>query len=327
MRRDAPYLPKISVTFDNGAKQEISLPGAGYGYWSAIAEDGPDRPVTWEATSINAEGARLRPVAGGAVGKRRWVLMTFDVSGLGGRTVKEAELHLRYGIGSHGLGPAGKGVRVAVVEGRDAWVAHGAATWKTRDGGRPWTGGKVDIETRKARLDAFLKRDLLPEIRELALAAGRAPTGGSDAAGPAAAAGAGNEVGASMVSGVVTDISNAPVRGAPYPHFLMKFYLTNMTGADGKSVGKGDGVAHVLAMHNRRILSVANTEKGATLKLRLVPWSAVEKRYGKLQSGTLPVVQMEIEKDLYWGEIEGQPQLTEAELARVGEDDQAQTQP
>jgi hypothetical protein len=72
---------------------------------------------------------------------------------------------------------------------------------------------------------------------------------------------------------------------------------------------------------------VANTAKGTTLKLRLVPWSAVEKRYGKLQSGTLPVVQMEIEKDLYWGEMEGQPQLTEAELARVGEDDQAQTQP
>lgn len=102
----------------------------------------------------------------------------------------------------------------------------------------------------------------------------------------------------------------------------MKFYLTNLSGADGRPVGKGDGVAHVLAMHNRKILPVARTAKGATLNLRLVPWSTVEQRYGKLQTGSLPTVQLEIDKPLYWGEFEGQPRLTEAELARVGEDDQ-----
>ena len=151
------------------------------------------------------------------------------------------------------------------------------------------------------------------------------PAGVSDSAGAVAAASGRDNGAAAMVSGVVTEISDPPSRGAPYPHFLMKFYLTRLSGADGRPVGEGDGVAHVLAMHNRNILPVARTAKGATLNLRLVPWSTVEQRYGKLQTGSLPTVQLEIDKRLYWGELEGQPRLTEAELARVGEDDQSQS--
>lgn len=157
MRRDSPYLPGIEVTCEGGTKEEIPLPGSGYGHWGAIAEETPDRPVSWEATGINAEGMRLRPVAGGATGRRRWVLMTFDVSPIGDRKVTEAVLRLRCGGVAQRFGPAGKGVKVAPVEGRDAWVAHGAATWRTRDGLRPWTGGRVDAAARGTELDASFR--------------------------------------------------------------------------------------------------------------------------------------------------------------------------
>jgi hypothetical protein len=80
-------------------------------------------------------------------------------------------------------------------------------------------------------------------------------------------------------------------------------------------------VVHVLAMHNRKVLPVAGTRAGRPLALRVTSWSLVEKRYGKIQSGNLPTVTLEIEKPLLWGEVEGQPRLTDGELARVGQED------
>jgi hypothetical protein len=123
-----------------------------------------------------------------------------------------------------------------------------------------------------------------------------------------------------IASGVVSEVSPPPERGAAYPHYLMKFYMTKLADKDGKQIGSGDGVVHVLAMHNRKILPVATTKKDVTLTLKLTPWSAIDKRYNKLQAGTLPTVELEIEKTAYWGEIEGQ-RLTEEEMARIGQDD------
>jgi hypothetical protein len=125
------------------------------------------------------------------------------------------------------------------------------------------------------------------------------------------------------VSGVVAEASTPPDAGASYPHYLMKFYLTGLAGPDGKPIGTGDGVVRVLAMHNRKILPVSKTDKGAGMTMRLLPWKAVEKLYGKLQTGSLPTVALEIAKDEYWGELDGQPRLTSEQLARVGQDDLA----
>ena len=332
-RTDWPYQPRIDVTYEDGKKKSFTVPG--YGYWGAIAEETPDKPVSWDATSLNFGKNRLRPVSGGPAGKRHWTLLTFNVVEIGEKKVANAELYFRYGPINQRVEPAGKGVKVALVEGRDAWVAHGAATWRTRDGIRPWTGGRVDKDKRRAKLDAFLKKDLLPEVRAAASAEREALTSPvarvprpapriMRASGPAATAGAGGAAGkGKLISGTVAEASPPPDRRATYPHYLMKFYLTKLAGPDGKRVGTGDGVVHVLAMHNRKVLPVAKTRSGRTLKVLLTPWSVVEKRYGKLQSGNLPSVDLEIEKAAYWGELPGQPSLTDEELARVGQDDRA----
>ena len=328
-RTDSPYQPRIDVTYEGGKKKSFALPG--YGYWGAIAEETPDKPVSWDATWLNFVKNRLRPVSGGPAGKRHWTLLTFNVAEIGDKKVANAELYFRYGNINQRVEPAGKGVKVALVEGRDAWVAHGAATWRTRDGVRPWTGGQVDTDKRRAKLEAFLKKDLLPEVRAAA-SAERKAAGSRVSRVPRPAprimsiskTGAGGAAGAGpLISGTVAEASPPPARDATYPHYLMKFYLTKLVGPGGKRVGTGDGVVHVLAMHNRKVLPVAKTRAGRTLKLRLIPWAVVEKRYGKLQSGNLPSVDLEIEKTAYWGELPGQPGLTDEELARVGQDDRA----
>jgi hypothetical protein len=167
-RTDKPYDPRLEITFADGAQTEIRV--LGYGHWSAIAEETPDQAVNWELTSLNFGKNRLRPVSGGPAGKRHWTLLSFDVSEVGDRKVKEAALYLRYGNVQQSVGPYSEDVRIEVVDGRDAWVAHGAATWRTRDGVRPWTGGTVDAAGRGAKLEEFLKRELLPEVREVAAA-------------------------------------------------------------------------------------------------------------------------------------------------------------
>lgn len=193
----------------------------------------------------------------------------------------------------------------------------------------------MDRDARRAKLDAFLKKDLLPEVRAAASAEREASASRvSRVPRPApritsvSETGAGGAAGADdLVSGAVVEASPPPAQDATYPHYLMKFYLTKLVGPGGKRVGTGDGVAHVLAMHNRKVLPIAKTRNGAILKLRLTPWSAVEKRYGKLQSGNLPSVDLEIEKTAYWGELPGQPGLTDAELARAGQDNRADARP
>jgi hypothetical protein len=168
IKSDRPGDPRLEVTFTDGSQAELRLPGLGH--WSAIAEETPDQNVSWELTGLNASRMRFRPVAGGSPGKRRWVLLSFDLTEAGARKVQAANLYLRPGNVDRNVGPTTETIQVAVVEGRDAWVAHGAATWRTRDGVRPWTGGTVDAAGRGAKLDGFLKRELLPEVREVALA-------------------------------------------------------------------------------------------------------------------------------------------------------------
>jgi hypothetical protein len=125
-------------------------------------------------------------------------------------------------------------------------------------------------------------------------------------------------------SGVIKQASPGPDTKAAYPHYIMKFYVENLVNLTGRKIGAGDGVVHVLAMHNRKVLPAAvGLKPGAALKVMLTSWSAVEKTHGRIQSGNLDDVQLEIEKPLYWGVIEGQPVLTEEELERVGQEDDA----
>ncbi len=112
------------------------------------------------------------------------------------------------------------------------------------------------------------------------------------------------------VRGTVAQVSNPPDEDAPYPHYLMKLYVEDLSFA-GAPLGPGDGVVHVLAMHNRKVLPVASIEEGEQVSLRLTTWSQVEDRYGALNTASLPDVELELQKPLYWGVLPDQPELTD----------------
>lgn len=138
---------------------------------------------------------------------------------------------------------------------------------------------------------------------------------------PPARTGADGEVRSVRATGVITEVSSPPDRKAAYTHYLMKFHLARLRDGDGNPIGKGEGVVHVLAMHNRKTLPVSLAKKGQSLTLSLTSWDLVSKQYGSLNTGTLPTLELETETDWYWGEVQGQPSLTPEELEQTGEED------
>lgn len=123
------------------------------------------------------------------------------------------------------------------------------------------------------------------------------------------------------VKGVVREISDLPDPKAPYRHFLMKLYVAELKSEKNEPMTPPDGVVVILAMHDRKVLPIAGTKKGQSIALRLTPWTSVEKTYGRIQAGTLPSIALELDKRLYWGEVEGQPALSGDALAGIGEED------
>ena len=111
-------------------------------------------------------------------------------------------------------------------------------------------------------------------------------------------------------SGIVQQVSSRPDPKGDYPHFLMKIYLTALKDPSGKDVGSGDGVIHVLAMHNRKLLPIARVKEGDKLQFGLKAWNAVSDRYGRIETGSLDDVELELNKNFYWAEFDGQPTLS-----------------
>jgi hypothetical protein len=142
--------------------------------------------------------------------------------------------------------------------------------------------------------------------------------GAADAAAPKRAAAPSLE--GLPASCVVAQVSAPPDPKSPYPHYVMKLYVKDLGGFLGK-VGTGDGVLHILAMHNRKVLPVAAAKPGDKLRVTLTSWSAVEKKYGRLRSGSLEDVQLELGRPLYWAETGTTPKLTEDDLARAAGDE------
>jgi alginate O-acetyltransferase complex protein AlgJ len=109
---------------------------------------------------------------------------------------------------------------------------------------------------------------------------------------------------AHRVTGKVVQLSERPRKDASYKDFVMKVYLTGLKSIDGKAVGEGDGVVQVLAMRNRKFLPAYKLRIGSRVSLSIRPWGEVEDRYGSLKMGSLDDIMLEIEKPLYWGELE-----------------------
>jgi alginate O-acetyltransferase complex protein AlgJ len=108
--------------------------------------------------------------------------------------------------------------------------------------------------------------------------------------------------GSVLVTCTVAEVSSRPDRNAVYADFVMKLYVTGMVDEAGKLPGDGDGVVHVMAMRQRKILPIASTQEGAAIALRLVEWDQVSDQYGSLRVGDLNDPTLEITKNLYWGE-------------------------
>jgi hypothetical protein len=69
-----------------------------------------------------------------------------------------------------------------------------------------------------------------------------------------------------------------------------------------------------------KVLPAAAIKPGDTLAVKLTPWSAVEKTYGRCQRGSLPQPEIEIEKPHYLAELPGAPTMTADDVRRGGEE-------
>jgi hypothetical protein len=103
----------------------------------------------------------------------------------------------------------------------------------------------------------------------------------------------------------VEDVSNRPRKDVPYKNFIMKLFVTDMVDADGNKVDEGDGVIRVFGMRDRKILPVAQVQKGAKLSLKIRLWEDVETKYRRIKVGALSDEMLELEKELYWSEKGG----------------------
>jgi hypothetical protein len=109
------------------------------------------------------------------------------------------------------------------------------------------------------------------------------------------------------VTATITEVSAPPPKNAPYPNYYLLAYSKDQ-----------DAVLHILAMYQRKILPSATLRPGDKIEVKLSPWPA--KTHGRIQSGTLPTVELQIRKAHYLAEIAGAPSLTDADLQRAGEE-------
>jgi hypothetical protein len=111
------------------------------------------------------------------------------------------------------------------------------------------------------------------------------------------------------VTATITEVSAPPLKNAPYPNYYLLAYAKDQ-----------DAVLHILAMYQRKILPAATLRPGDKIEVTLTPWSKVAKTHGRIQSGRLPTVELQIKKPHYLAEIPGAPVLTDADLQRAGEE-------
>jgi hypothetical protein len=109
-----------------------------------------------------------------------------------------------------------------------------------------------------------------------------------------------------QVSAKVAAVSNRPKADADYPHFVMKLLVKDVRDADGKALLTGPAVVRILAMRDRKLLAPARIQPGQTLQLRLTDFSAMKKKWGQVNTGSLEDIQAEAKGPEYWAELVGQ---------------------
>jgi hypothetical protein len=86
----------------------------------------------------------------------------------------------------------------------------------------------------------------------------------------------------------------------------MKLLVKNVRDADGKALLTGPAVVRILAMRDRKLLAPARIQPGQTLQLRLTDFSAMKKKWGQVNTGSLEDIQAEAKGPEYWAELVGQ---------------------
>ncbi len=145
-----------------------------------LDEAAPETVIPQDKYGLNYGKWQPYPSLCSVVGKRRWLLLRFDLSGLKGKTVQGGEAVICYLGNTAALqqlvqatpqplqaeGRFGT-IKVYTIDEADREWAPGCATWKRRDGKAGWTGGAVDADARKARLEKFLAGEM-PESAKAA---------------------------------------------------------------------------------------------------------------------------------------------------------------
>lgn len=132
----------------------------------------PSLEETWRRLSPWDEWQRPSPVTGGPAGQRQRILLRFDLSALDLTRVERAEVRVDWvsGIEQKWVTPIQRDGCVQPILNLDrSWVI-GKATWKTRDGTIPWTGGCADPVRRRHDLSGFLAGKPQSEVAFLAQA-------------------------------------------------------------------------------------------------------------------------------------------------------------
>jgi len=105
---------------------------------------------------------------------------------------------------------------------------------------------------------------------------------------------------------VVADVSAPPRRDAPYVHYVIQVQVKDLADGRKRPIGDGQGVLHILAMRDRKLLPAAAVKKGDTLAVKLTTWSALEGKYGKINTAEISDVELAAGLAHYWAELPGQ---------------------
>ena len=110
---------------------------------------------------------------------------------------------------------------------------------------------------------------------------------------------------ATRAVGRVIALAPRPRVDADYPDYVLKVHVADLKDEQGRPVGGGEAMVRVLAMKDRKLLPAAGLGVGDTVRFDLLPWKQLEPTWGRTMTGSLPELDVELNKSDFWGEPVG----------------------
>ncbi len=146
-------MPRLVVATDAG---EVVIPSPSPD-WQVIDEAEPEQAQNPEKYRANIVKMRYFGLASGEPNARKWMLIRFPLKTLVGRKITSASVILGQGPSIEGVKGQVGDITVHIVQGPDRQWNSWQSTWRSRDAGIRWTGGKPDPERRASAIEEFLK--------------------------------------------------------------------------------------------------------------------------------------------------------------------------